>query len=193
LFSLFLGHETGQSKVFLATVGLVTFAAGAGSALSISPLFVNLITGLTVAFTSSHSGRLHKELDRLQHPLFVLLMIFAGALWSHPQDPTLWGLPLAYAAIRYLVRRFSTRATAMAAGDDSLRVPKLGDGLMGQGTLAIAIAVEFSLRFTHHSSLVLTIVLFGTLLTDLWSRGALRSLLATAGELDAKTSEGVQP
>lgn len=193
LFSLFLGNEQGQSKVFLATVGLVTFAAGAGSALGISPLFVNLLTGLTVAFTSAHCARLRKELDRLLHPLFVLLMIFAGALWSPPRDPWLWCLPIAYAAVRYLVRRATTRATVLASGAASLSLPRLGDGLMGQGTLAIAIAVEFSMRFPEDASLVLTIVLFGALLNDLWSRGALRALLANAGELDANAVGQAQP
>ncbi len=186
LFSLFIGHEQGTSKVFVASVGLVTFAAGAGSALGISPLFVNLIAGLTVAFTSSHAKRLHEELDRLQHPLLVLMMIFAGARWVPPDDVWLWALPVFYATLRYIVRRAATRALAAASGDASLRVPKLGDGLMGQGTLAIAIAIELSIRFPGHASLVLTTVLFGTLLNDLWSRGALRSLLAEAGELDVR-------
>lgn len=188
LFSLFIGHEQGTSKVFVASVGLVTFAAGAGSALGVSPLFVNLIAGLTVAFTSSHAKRLHEELDRLQHPLLVLLMIFAGARWAHPDDVWLWALPVFYVTLRYIVRRFATRALAMASGDASLRVPRLGDGLMGQGTLAIAIAIEVSIRFSAHASLVLTTVLFGTLLNDLWSRGALRSLLAEAGELDVRSA-----
>ena len=186
LFSLFIGNEQGTSKVFLASVGLVTFAAGAGSALGISPLFVNLIAGLTVAFTSPHARRLHQELDRLQHPVLVLLMIFAGAHWVRPENDWLWALPVLYVALRYVVRRATTGALALASGDASLRVPRLGDGLMGQGSLAIAIGIEVSSRFPAQASLVLTTVLFGTLLSDLWSRGALRSLLADAGELDVR-------
>jgi len=192
LFSLFIGHEQATSKVFVASVGLVTFAAGAGSALGISPLFVNLIAGLTVAFTSSHAKRLHEELDRLQHPLLVLLMIFAGARWAMPENPWLWALPVFYAALRYVVRRIATRAVALASGDAALSVPRLGDGLMGQGTLAIAVGIEVAVRFPKHDSLVLTTVLFGTLLNDLWSRGALRSLLADAGELDVRPASETQ-
>jgi hypothetical protein len=67
--------------------------------------------------------------------------------------------------------------------EDRLATRRLGNGLLSQGTLAVAIGVNFAQRFPTFASLILTTVLVGTLLSDLFSARALRSLLADAGEL----------
>jgi len=189
LFGLFIGRESDASRVFLASVGLVTFASGVAVALGISPLFVNLIAGLTVAVASPHAAQLREQLDRLQHPLFVLLMIFAGALWR-PVAGWLWILPAAYMVLRFVARRAATSVSARLSLEQPVLVARLGNGLLGQGTLAVAIALDFSLRFPSHAALILTTVLLGTLLSDLFSHRALRTLLADAGELQQETESG---
>ena len=67
--------------------------------------------------------------------------------------------------------------------EDKLVTRRVGNGLLSQGTLAVAIGVNFAQRFPSFSSLILTTVLVGTLLSDLFSARALRALLADAGEL----------
>lgn len=180
LFGWFIGTDSDPSRIFLASVGLVTFASGAGAVLGVSPLFVNLLAGLTVAVTSAHAQRLRRELDRLQHVLFVLLMIFAGTMWS-PVRGLLWLLPVGYVLIRLLARRLVTAFWVRLLHAE--RVPRVGDGFWSQGTLSVAIAVDFSMRYRTWESVVLTTVLLGTLLSELFSQRALRRLLADAGEL----------
>jgi hypothetical protein len=70
----------------------------------------------------------------------------------------------------------------------SERVPRIGSGFMGQGTLAVALAVDVSLRFRQWESIVLTTVLVGTLLSELLSQRAMRRLLADAGELGSNVN-----
>ncbi|MCU0690259.1 MAG: cation:proton antiporter [Polyangiaceae bacterium] len=181
LFSLFIGREKDATHIFLASVGAVIFASGVGSAIGISPLFVNLVAGVTVAITSPHAGRLRQELDRLQHPLFVLLMIFAGALWQ-PASGWVWTLPLVYLTTRFVARRVWTQAMAALLFPTPLRAARLGNGLLAQGTMAVAVGVDFSQRFPDYAPAVLTTVLCGTLVSDLWSARALRAVLLDAGE-----------
>lgn len=180
LFGWFIGPDTDPSRIFLASVGLVTFASGAGAVLAVSPLFVNLVAGLTVAVTSAHAQRLRRELDRLQHVLFVLLMIFAGTMWS-PVHGALWLLPAAYVVVRLLARRLVTGFWVRLLHEE--RIPRVGNGFLGQGTLSVAVAVDFSMRYRGWQSVVLTTVLLGTLLSELLSQRALRRVLADAGEL----------
>jgi Kef-type K+ transport system membrane component KefB len=180
LFGWFLGKDEDPNRIFLASVGLVTFAAGAGAVLAVSPLFVNALAGLTVATTSKHAERLRRELDRLQHVLFVLLMIFAGTMWS-PVRGALWLLPLVYVLARFLARRLVMGVWSRLLLVE--HVPRLGNAFLGQGTLATAIGVDFSMRFPQWQSLVLTTVLFGTLLSELFSQRVTRRLLADVGEL----------
>ncbi len=181
LFTLFIGQEKDAVRIFLATAGAVIFASGVGTALGLSPLFVNLVAGVTVALTSRHAQRLRDELDRLQHPLFVLVMIFAGALWS-PVAGWVWLFPITYFAVRYVARRAFTRATVRILAPPQVLSTRIGKGLLAQGTMAVAVGVDFSQRFPHYASAVLTTVLIGTLVSDLWSARALRAVLLDAGE-----------
>lgn len=182
LFTLFIGRENEPSRIFLAAVGLVIFASGVGAALGISPLFVNLLAGVVVANTSDHADGIRQQLDRLQHPLFVLVLIFAGALWQ-PVTGALWVLPVVYAIARWLLRRIFTRVAARSVLEPRLETLRLGNGLISHGSLAVAIALNLAQRYPEWAAVVLNTVLIGTLVSDLFSRRALTALLTDAGEL----------
>src|SRR5690606_26080833 len=47
-FTLFIGAEQSASRIFVISIGTVTFGAGIGAELGVSSLFVNLVTGATV-------------------------------------------------------------------------------------------------------------------------------------------------
>jgi hypothetical protein len=184
LFSLFIGRESDAPRIFLAAIGCVIFASGIGSALGISPLFVNMVAGVVVAATSPHSLRLREELGKLRHPLFVLLTIFAGAMWV-PASGLLWLFPLVYVAVRYAARRLTTSFAATLFLRTPLRASRPGVGLLGQGTLGIAIGVNHAQRFPEQAPVVLTTVIAATLLYDALSVRWLRRVLLDAGEVDA--------
>lgn len=176
-FMLFIGSEKSTSRIFLATVGTVIFASGVGTALGVSPLFVNLAAGLTVALASRHGDTLRRELSRLQHPIFVLLLILTGAFWT-PTSGLGWLFPLVYVAVRLVSVRLLYRWLALVL--PNVHRPRVGLGLVAQGTLAVAVAVDFALQVPEHASLVLTTVLVGTLLSDVSAGGVVRRLLVDA-------------
>lgn len=182
LFTLFIGRESEPSRIFLAAVGLVTFASGIGSALGISPLFVNLLAGVVVANTSDHAEGVRVQLDRLQHPLFVLVLIFAGALWE-PVTGGLWLLPVVYVLARWGLRRLFTRIAARHVVVPRLETLRLGNGLLSHGSLAVAVALNLAQRFPEWSAVILNTVLLGTLASDLVSRRTLMNVLTDAGEI----------
>lgn len=181
LFTLFIGKEHSPSRIFLATVGAVTFASGVGRSLGISPMFLNLIAGVTVGLISKQAFVLLDELDRLQHAIFVLLLIFAGALWS-PVSGWQWIFPALYLLIRTIAKRAFTHVVAHWFTD----VPpaRIGTALLAQGTLAVAVAVDFSQRFPDYAPLVLTSVLIAAFISDIVAPRSVRSVL-----LDAEAAE----
>jgi hypothetical protein len=177
-FTLFVGEEQATSRLFLATVGTVTFGAGIGAELGVSPLFVNLVAGATVAFSSSQHGQLRAQLNRLHHPSGVLLLVLAGALWIPPAEPLLWLFPIVYLACRWIARRtLPSFFTWLLTAIDPTRI---GVGLLRQGTLAVAVALDFALRAPEHAGLVLTTAITGALAFDVLARGALRRYLVDA-------------
>ncbi len=177
-FTLFIGKEEGQSRIFLATVGTVTFAAGTGAALEVSPLLINLISGLTVSMLSTHAPVLLKELDRLQHPIFVLLLILAGAYWM-PVTGAAWLFPVVYIVVRFAAVWASTWFFANALVRHPL-ANRMGTGLIVQGTLAVSVAIDYALAASRHGDEVLTAALIGTLVFDMAGSSGVRRLLVDA-------------
>ena len=186
LFSLFIGRESKQDSLYLAAFGGVVFASGVGTALGISPLFVNFIFGATLSLTSQYAVDIRPALDRVAEPIFVLLLIFAGAHWE-PLSGWSWLLPLYYFAIRYWAMKRITpyvfRQLAVNEGESS---PHLALGLMGQDLIAIAIGLSFLERFPQWGNLVLSAVLGGVLLNQVLGYAELRRLLLDAGEIQMK-------
>ncbi len=192
LFGLFLGRENDPGRIFLASVGLVTFAAGTGSAVGISPIFVTMFAGLTVSLTSPHVDILRGHLEKLLHPLFVLLMVFAGALWV-PVEAELWLLVPIFVLARLLFRRITMNTLAFTFLDPPPSTRLLGSGLWAPGTLAVAIAVSGALRFPALSPVILSCVIVGALFSELFSHRALRRLLDDAGEVAVPNTDSPTP
>jgi hypothetical protein len=101
-------------------------------------------------------------------------------MWQ-PVSGWLWVLPGVYVLIRYASRLFFVPLFARALLD----APQvtLANGLWSQGTLAVAIAVNFSQRYPELSRVALTTVLLGVLLSELFSHRLLRAVLVDSGEV----------
>jgi len=172
LFSVFLGSEDEPVRITVASVGVIVFATGVGTALGVSPLFVNVIAGATVALTSPHASRLSDALAPLRFPATVLVFVLAGATWALPHRGY-WFLPVGYALVRALARRsFSSIAVATFVSKPELG-HRVAEGLGAHGPLPSAISVAFTQLFPELAAPVTTAILGGMIVGDL---AALRSM-----------------
>ncbi len=62
-------------------------------------------------------------------------------------------------------------------------MPRFGDGVVAQGAIAAAIAVNFAQVNPELTKVVLPVVLLGLVLSDISSIDGLRRLLSDAGEV----------
>lgn len=186
-FTLFIGAEQSSNRIFVATIGTVTFGAGVGAELGVSSMFVNLVTGATVGLTLRGRGNLSRELSRLQHPISVLLLVLTGAFWAPPERASLWLIPLVYLPCRWLLRvtlpAFWTRLLT------TVEPTRIGVGLLSQGTLAVAVAVDFALQVPDSAPIVLTTAIVGTLVFDLFGQRSLKRYLVDAEAESGTTSD----
>lgn len=190
LFMIFIGDTDNDLRLYLAAVGVVIFAAGIGAALGVSPLFVNMVAGLTVAATSAHGDRLRTNLDQLHRPVASLLMVFAGIEWR-PVAGWLWLIPAAYLLTRVGSRLLASR-WAVSTFVHGVELRRVGGGLIGQGSLAAAIALSYAHGHPHNGGLVLSAVLLPMLITDLFAVRTLRHVLANAGAIRPRAKRGVE-
>ena len=120
-------------------------------------------------------------IERLEAPALIILLIFAGAL-IRPTMSWLLLLPIIYTAARYVAFRFATGLAARVV-PDVVVVPRFGNGVVAQGAIAAAIAVNFAQVNKALGGIALMVVLLGLVLSDVVSVSGLRELLTDAGEV----------
>jgi hypothetical protein len=149
LFHLFLGPRLapdtpeGTSRLFVALAGAIVVASGASYYLNLSPLYTNLILGFILANT----GRSHRDVTRLllatERPVYLALLIFAGAAWS-PGPLELFFIAPAFVVVRLAARFFGGRVAGVLVAPRALQTPALARGLLAQGGIGVAIALNYT-------------------------------------------------
>jgi hypothetical protein len=173
LFHLFLGPRgkaddpAESSRLFVALAGAIVVASGASYYLNLSPVFTNLVLGFILA----NSGSAHRDVTRLllntERPVYLALLIFAGAAWS-PSSPELLFIAPLFVLIRLGARLMGGWVAGGLAAAPELRAPSLGRGLLAQGGIAVALAVNYTqVRPDLNADLILTATLVSVLLFDI--------------------------
>lgn len=192
IFHVFVGAQATRDQLFVATIGLVCLASGIAHALHFSPLFLGLVAGATVANLSPCAPRLHAAVERLQHPIYTLLLLMAGAQWK-PLSALYWLFPIGFVALRVLAVRASAGLAAWQHPELDRHTRGLGRALLGQGPLAAAIAVNYGMVAMSESSsdemspvvsIVTTCLLISAVLNEFWAAPLARKMLQEAGETE---------
>jgi hypothetical protein len=166
---LFERAESGAERgVFV--LGALALAGGGAAYLRASPLIVGLIAGFLWTIAPGRADRLvEDDLRRVQHPLVVLLLVTAGALWT-PTAIALWLL------VPYLLFRLVGKVAGAwaSAGFLDVSAGDLAAFLMPSGVLAIAFALNFRQVLPSEAGTVLiSTVGLGTVAFELFSLAVL--------------------
>jgi MFS family permease len=184
LFHLFLGPVTqldeteGESRLFVALAGAIVVASGASYYLNLSPLLTTLVLGFILA----NSGSSHRDVTRLllatERPVYLALLLFAGAAWSPGTVDLLFVAPI-FVLVRLAARFVGGKLAGEYVAPDGLRTTGLARGLLSQGGLAVAIALNYSQVHPElDSRLLLTATLLSVLLFEMVASGEAAAFLA---------------
>jgi hypothetical protein len=191
LFHLFLGNDSTVDRLFISLGGAIILISGAASYLHLSPLLAALVFGATLTNTSRHRELIARTLSNAERPFYFVLLIFAGASWT----PSLraWIIPVAlFIVARVLGKIWTARIGAWVTGQTSVLGKDWGLALLGQGGLALALALDYvALESAELGNVVFTAAIASVLLTDVMSARIVQSVLAPL--LGARRSSGPQP
>jgi hypothetical protein len=169
LFHLFLGPRghLDEGRLFVALAGAIVVASGASYYLNLSPVFTNLVLGVILV----NSGGAHLDVARLllstERPVYLALLLFAGAAWSPGSVDLLFIAPL-FVLIRVGARFLGGGIAGGHVAPPGLRAPGLGRGLLALGGLGVALAVNYGQVYPDlHPRLVLTATLLAVLLFEI--------------------------
>ncbi len=135
-----------RDELTLFLLGLAVFEAGTALYLGISPLFVCMLTGVVIANLSPSRKRVYSILQAWEKPIYVVVLILAGALLGAGS----WiALPLAlgYALLRG-VGKLGGGVAARRLAPLGLQAPAaVGLGLVPQGGISLAMALSAALTY----------------------------------------------
>ena len=178
-----------RDELTLFLLGLVVFQAGSALYLGLSPLFVSMVTGAIVANLSPSRRRVYSILQAWEKPIYVILLILAGALISLGTwlvVPLAAGYVLVRGAAKYLAG-FAVRGVVRG----SFRPPPgVGVGLLPQGGISLAMALSAALTYGAIAGSAAVWIGFGTIVlavaaSELVGPFLTRDLLRHAGEIRA--------
>jgi len=190
-------HRATLEELVLFLIGIAAFAAGAAMQFQLSPLFVCLVMGVVVGNLVPDHRRVFDVMARWEKPLYVVLLMIAGALI---RLPTVWTVLL---AIGYALLRGGAKVVACAA---MVRIVKpgfstpafLGLGLVPQGGISIAMALSAFLTFygleaagADASQVLLGVVVLGVVLSELVGPVLTTLTLRRAGEISSRVEEAL--
>jgi hypothetical protein len=178
LFHLFLGpaatgleHEVeeeghGDARLFIALAGAIVIAGGTAFWLGLSPLFTTFLVGVVLGNSAQVHERIVKLLLRVAQPVYLVLLIFAGAAWRPARTEALW-FAFAFVGVRLFARLIGGRVGGTASDDPELHAPWLGRALLTQGGLGVALALDYAQTpEVPYAALVLSASLLSILLFD---------------------------
>ncbi|HEX5436179.1 MAG TPA: hypothetical protein VFW98_03395 [Gemmatimonadaceae bacterium] len=179
LFHLFLGNESDPDRIFISLAGAVVLASGAAAYLHLSPLLTSMVVGATLVNTSRNREQIARTLANAERPFYFVLLIFAGATWA-PSARAWWVIPvLLFFVARVLAKIGGPAMGARLIGALPVLGPRWGQALLGQGGLALALALGYhQLEGMPLRETVFTATILSILLTDFASAHIVHSVVA---------------
>lgn len=186
-------------ELVLYLLGISALASGAALQLQLSPLFVCVTMGAVVANLSAYGPRVFQALEKWEKPIYVVLLLLAGALVS---VSTWWVVPLAaaYAVVRAVGKGVGTAVLLPVVRTRRRPPATLGLGLVPQGGIALALAVSLVLTYsgltlpdgTPGTDLLFAVIVLGVVASELAGPFLTVRVLRAAGEITPDVEEAIE-
>jgi len=177
LFLLLLASARQQEEAVVAVLGMALFSGGLASVFHLSPLVVGLIEGMVISNWRRQEDLLFNMFLRLERPLYVALLVLAGAAWRF-DEPAGYILALLFIGVRTGAKFLGVK-TALSTTPLPFPVPgRWWLGLVPQGAMAIAVAVSYGLIYDDPlGRAVFSAILLSTVVLTLLGRPLVQSAL----------------
>lgn len=182
LFHLFIGEEHKLDRVLVSFVGAVILASGAAAYLNVSPLLATMVIGIVLVNTSRSRDELRTVLAQAERPFYYVLLLLAGVSWRPSTSWAFVAVLLLYLVTRTVSKVYAARYTTVWNGAASQLGRDWGKGMIGQGRLTVALALDYARRpELPMGDVVFTVALVSVLMTEFaaarFVRAAMRPLM----------------
>ncbi len=168
LFNSLVFVKLSDQELLLVVIGMVTFSGGIATCFGLSPLFVCMVMGMVIVNISPARERVIATLAHGEKPVYLILLILAGAIWQIA-DPVFFLLAGLYWSMRLAGKLLGGYVAVYSfTGIQSPRA--VGLALLSQGGVAVAMILNFEQAYTSRlTSGVVTIVLMSVIANEVVS------------------------
>jgi hypothetical protein len=158
-----------DKEVLLFLLGTILFSGGLAAYLRLSPIFTNLVAGALFCNLSRQSEAYHEILLRVEKPIYLFMLVLAGAMWTIQMNGLLL-MVLLYAIFRTLGKLAGGRAAVATLSGAQTGWSRLGLGLTAQSEMAVAMMVNLLMLYDDGPTrLVVSTVFVAVVVNDLIS------------------------
>jgi hypothetical protein len=161
----------------LFTTGIILFSGGVSAYFQLSPLFVNLIAGITIA-NFCHDHHLLDDIMALgEKPIYLILLVLAGALWK-PGNAWIFVLATAYYLVRTLGKYLGNSILNKTILKNEDISPHSGLGLISQGGMAFAMIINLQIyNYNFFSNDLISMAIIAIILSEITGPGLAKTVL----------------
>lgn len=185
VYAVLVRERASHGEWVVLVLGSVAFAAGLSGKLQLSPVVVCFVVGLLlVNFPGTHKDGLRQALLKLERPIYLVFMVFVGALWD-VADWHGWLLMVVFVVSRFSGRWVGTRIAEASADVPLTPAARQALSISPLGALSIAIVVTAQMLYPSRTvSMLVTAIIAGSMVTEivfqLTTRRAHKRTLAAA-------------
>ncbi len=164
---LVLRRPASNVEQIALVIGSIAFAAGLAGFLRVSAVVVCFLAGLLVGnLPGDYRPTVKKVLRLLERPVYLVFLVFAGALWN-VEDWRGWALVPVFVLARLGGRALGVRAAERTGGASELAHGRAGVVPAPMGALSIAIVISFQTLFAGRAvPWIVTAVIGGAIVTE---------------------------
>ncbi len=146
VFRLFDRDNLTDDDNLAVFIGFIIFISGIAFYLQLSPLFLSLLVGVFLANTLSHDDRIYAALHSTEKPFYVVLLVVSG-MWWQGGGLGMWVMAIAITVARLWLKQECLNVASEYYLKDKRLPPNAGLGLGAQGSLALAIGLNFLIGY----------------------------------------------
>ncbi len=182
LYLLFDRKGISNEENLALFVGYLVFISGIAFYLSLSPLFLSLLTGIFLANTLAPDDKIYSLLHATEKPFYVILLIVSG-LWWNPESVGIWVIAPLVVIARLLLKKESVDLFSSWFLKDEPLPKGVGLGLCGQGALALAIGLNYLLTYPGQGpNIVFSVIVITTLINEAMAPALLGKAIGVSTE-----------
>ena len=165
--SYFIRKKTTNENLLVFMLAAILFNTGIASMFGLSPVLVNIVTGIAITNLTSRKILVASVLDRIELPVFVIFLTLAGAHIDLSVIGRVGLAGLAYILARsigkYVGSLFFSQFTSL---DKKIR-PYIGFGLFPQAGIAIGLATIAERSIPNVSGAITGVILAGAVFFEI--------------------------